>query len=165
MLHRSVPYRPLFLVAGLLFVVFGLYHALSIAFSLAGANVSGILIGILGLYGGEFPYGGSFIYIGLGVFWLGLGSMRAKLAYWSLQVAVWLVGLSLWYEQGGAIAVRLVPVLATPRSFWPQMMITLICSLLLFALYIPLTRLFTRLLQAENEPSHEKMKELLPSNK
>ena len=99
MLHRSVPYRPLFLAAGFLFVVFGLYHALSIAFSLAGAgtHVPGILIGILGLYGGEFPYGGSFIYLGLGVFGLGIGSIERSLPIWSLQVAVWLIGLGLWY--------------------------------------------------------------------
>ena len=167
MLHRSVPYRPLFLAAGFLFVVFGLYHAVSIAFSLAGAgtNASGILLGILGLYGGEFPYGGAFIYLGLGVFGLGIGSMRARLAYWSLQVAVWLIGLGLWYEQGGEINVKLVPILATPQSFWPQMVITLLCSLLLFALYIPLTRLFERLFAAGDERSHEKMKELLPFSK
>jgi hypothetical protein len=167
MLHKSVSYKALFRVAGLLFIAFGLYHALSVAFSLAGAgeNVSGILIAILGLYGGEFPYGGAFIYIGLGLFLLGLGSVRAKLAYWSLQVAVWLIGISLWYEQTGVTDVRLVPVFATPLSFWPQMVITLICSLLLFALYIPLTRLLARLLEAGNEHNHENMKELVTPNK
>ena len=167
MLHKSVPYNALFRVAGLMFIAFGLYHALSVAFSLAGAGeiVPGILIAILGLYGGEFPYGGAFIYSGLGLFLLGLGSMRAKIAYWSLQIAVWLVGISLWYEQNGATDVRLVPVFATPLSFWPQMVITLFCSLLLFALYIPLTRLLARLFQVRDEHSHEEIKELVTPNK
>lgn len=68
-----------------------------------------------------------------------------------MQVAVWLIGINLWYQQNGQTGVQLVPVLATPVTFWPQMVITLICSLLLFALYIPLTHLLKKLFDARDE--------------
>lgn len=164
MLHKSLSYKVLFRVAGVLFLALGLYRAVNIAFSPAesGNNLSRILLDILGPYGGEFPYGAAFVYVGLGILFLGLGSMRVRIAYWSLQIAVWLIGISFWYEQQSRTAVQLVPPLATPTTFWPQMAITLICSLLLFALYIPLTHLLRKLYAVWDK--NEKFKELITTD-
>ena len=158
MLNKSISYKALLRIVGILFIAFGLYCALSIIFSPleADSNLSRTLLDILWfrgpyVYGGNFSYGGMLIYVGLGLFFLGLSSMRVTIAYWSMQVAVWLIGINLWYQQNGQTDVQLVPVLATPVTFWPQMVITLICSLLLFALYIPLTRLLKKLFDARDE--------------
>lgn len=153
MFHKSLSYIALFRIAGMLFLVFGLYHAYTVASVLltGGENIPGTLIGVLGPFGGEFPYGAPLIYIAIGLLCLGLSSTRAKIAYWSLQLAVWLTGINLWYQQQGRIEVRLLPPLATPTTFWPCMVITLLCSLLLLALYIPVTRLLKRLYEAEKE--------------
>lgn len=153
MFHKSLSYIALFRIAGMLFLIFGLYHAYTVASVLltGGENIPGTLIGVLGPFGGEFPYGAPLIYIAIGLLCLGLSSTRAKIAYWSLQLAVWLTGINLWYQQQGRIEVRLLPPLATPTTFWPQMVITLLCSLLLLALYIPVTRLLKRLYEAEKE--------------
>lgn len=155
MFHKSLSYITLFRIAGILFLVFGLYHAYITASLLLGGgeNIPGTLIGILGLFGGEFPYGAPLIYIALGLFCLGLSSTKAKIAYWSLQLALWLTGINLWYQQQGEIDVRLLPPFATPPTFWPQIVITLLCSLLLLALYIPLTRLLKKLYGASEESS------------
>lgn len=149
MLHKSVSYNVLLRILGLLTIVYGLYNAWFPAsvFLGGGDNLSGTLIEILGPLGGVFPRGGVLIYIALGLFFLGISSMRVPLAYWSLQLAVWLIGINLWYSQNGETNVQLVPPFATPLTFWPQMAITLGCSLLLFALYIPLTRLLSWLFE------------------
>ncbi len=153
MLHKSLPYITLFRIAGILFLIFGLYHVYTVASLLLGSgeNIPGTIIAVLGPFGGEFPYGAPLIYIAIGLLCLGLSSARANIAYWSLQFAVWLTGLNLWYQQQSGIAVRLLPPLATPTTFWPQMALTLLCSLLLLALYIPITRLLKKLYEAEKE--------------
>lgn len=153
MLHKSLSYIALFRIAGILFVLFGLYHAYTVAAITLGAgeNIPGTLIGILGPFGGEFPYGAPLIYIALGLFCLGLSSTKARIAYWSLQLAAWLTGINLWYQQHGEAVVRLLPPFATPTTFWPQMTVTLLCSLLLLALYIPITRLLKKLYEAEDK--------------
>jgi hypothetical protein len=153
MLHKSLSYLILFRIAGILFIVLGLYHAYTVASMTLGAgeNIPGTLIDILGPFGGEFPYGAPLIYIAVGLFFLGLSSTRVKIAYWSLQLAVWLTGINLWYQQNGETDVQLLPPFATPLSFWPQMVITLLCSLLLLALYIPITRLLRRLYEVRDE--------------
>lgn len=153
MLHKSLPYITLFRVAGILFLLFGLYHAYTVASLLLGSgeNIPGTIIAVLGPFGGEFPYGAPLIYIAIGLLCLGLSSARATIAYWSLQLALWLTGLNLWYQQQREIAVRLLPPLATPTTFWPQMALTLLCSLLLLALFIPITRLLKRLYEGEKE--------------
>ncbi|HLI08305.1 MAG TPA: hypothetical protein VKV40_17205 [Ktedonobacteraceae bacterium] len=162
MLHKSVPFTVLFRVAGILFLVFGLYHAYTVASVTLGGgeDIPGTLIAILGPFGGDFPYGAPLIYIAFGLFCLGLSSTRAKLAYWGLQLACWLTGLNLWYQQHNEITVHLIPPFATPTTFWPQMVITLLCSLLLLALYIPIIRLLNKLYevideQATGETGHE----------
>ena len=153
MLHKSLPYITLFRIAGILFLIFGLYHVYTVASLLLGSgeNIPGTIIAVLGPFGGEFPYGAPLIYIAIGLLCLGLSSARAKIAYWSLQLAVWLTGLNLWYQQQSGIAVRLLPPFATPTTFWPRMALTLLCSLLLLALYIPITRLLKKLYEAEKE--------------
>jgi hypothetical protein len=162
MFHKSVPLIVLFRVAGILFLVFGLYHAYTVASVTLGTgeNIPGTLIAILGPFGGDFPYGAPLIYIAIGLLCLGLSTTRAKIAYWSLQLALWLTGLNLWYQQQSGIDVRLIPPFATPTTFWPQMVITLLCSLLLLVLYIPIIRLFNKLYetideQTKTETSHE----------
>jgi hypothetical protein len=151
MLHKSLPYIMLFRIAGILFLIFGFYHVYTVASLLLGSgeNVPGTIIAVLGPFGGEFPYGAPLIYIAIGLLCLGLSSARATIAYWSLQLAVWLTGLNLWYQQQSGIAVRLLPPLATPTTFWPRMVLTLLCSLLLLALYIPIMRLLKKLYEAE----------------
>ena len=155
MFHKSLSYIILFRIAGILFLLFGLYHAYTVASVTLGAgeNISGTVLAILGPFGGEFPYGAPLIYIALGLFGLGLSSGKAKIAYWSLQLALWLTGINLWYQQQGRIEVRLLPPLATPATFWPCMVITLLCSLLLLALSIPVIHLLKRLYEEGKKSS------------
>src|SRR3982074_2796630 len=98
MLNKSISYKALLRIIGILFIAFGLYCALSIIFSPleADSNLSRTLLDIL-WFRGPYVYGGMLIYIGLGLFFLGLSSMRVTIAYWSMQVAVWLIGINLWY--------------------------------------------------------------------
>ena len=69
MLHKSLSYKVLFRMAGILFLALGLFRAGNIAFSPAeaGNSLSAILLDMLGPYGGEFPYGAAFVYVGLGI--------------------------------------------------------------------------------------------------
>lgn len=153
MLNRSLSYKTLFRIIGFVLIACGFFFALrtAIQFIGAGDNVTGAIIDILGPFGGSFPSGGALIYVALGLFFLGFSSMRAKMTYWSLQLAVWLIGINLWYQQNGETDLQLVPLLVTPLSFWPQMTITLICSLVLLVLYIPFTRLLRKLFETRDE--------------
>ncbi|HEY5005154.1 MAG TPA: hypothetical protein VII61_18475, partial [Ktedonobacteraceae bacterium] len=140
-------------VIGLLLILYGLYAALRIAilFMQAGDNVSATLLEIVGPVGGSFSPGGLLTCLALGLFALGLSSMHVRIAYWSLQLAIWFIGINMWYQQNSVTDVQLVPILATPTTFWPQMIVTLIGSLVLLVLYIPLIRLFLWLFEARNE--------------
>jgi hypothetical protein len=153
MLNRSLSYKTLLRIGGFVLIVCGFFFAWRTAYEFIGAgdNVTGAVIDILGPFGGSFPSGGALIYVGLGLFFLGVSSMRVRLAYWSLQLAVWLIGINLWYQQNGETNLQLLPLLVTPLSFWPQMTITLICSLVLLVLYIPLVRLFRKLFETKDE--------------
>ena len=154
MLNKSLSYKILLRMIGLLLIVYGLYTALRIAilFMQSGDNVSTTLLEIIGPVGGSFSPGGVLTCIALGLFFLGLSSMHVRIAYWSLQVAIWLIGINMWYQQDSVTDVQLVPPLATPTTFWPQMVITLICSLVLLVLYIPFIHFFRWFFKASNEP-------------
>jgi hypothetical protein len=78
--------------------------------------------------------------------------MYTRIAYWSLQLAIWLIGINIWYQQSNETNVQLMPILATPLTFWPHMVVTLFCSLALLILYVPSIRLFRWLLEARNGP-------------
>ncbi len=152
MFNRSVSYKVLLRIIGILFLAFSLFWALNVALPFLGAgdNFSGTLHWILWTrspFGISFPIGGFLIYVGLGLLFIGLSSMRVRFVYWLLQLVVWLTGINVWFQQNNETDVRLMPPFATPYSFWPQMVITLICSLLLFLLYIPLTHFLTRLFE------------------
>jgi hypothetical protein len=77
--------------------------------------------------------------------------LRVRLVYWSLQFAVWLTGINIWFQQNNETDVRLIPPFATPYSFWPQMVITLLCSLLLLVLYVPLIHLLRRIFEVPDK--------------
>ncbi len=159
MFNRSISYKVLLRIVGILLITFSLFWTLSVAFPFLGAgdNFSGTLLWLLWTrspYGISFPIGGVLIYAGLGLLFIGLSSMRVKLVYWLLQLVVWLTGINIWFQQNNETDVRLIPPFATPYSFWPQMAITLICSLLLFVLYIPVTHLLTKLFEAPEKKMH-----------
>ncbi len=159
MLNKSISYKVLLRIVGIVLIAFSLFWALSVAFPMFGAgdNLSGTLLWILWTrspYGVSFPIGGVLTYVGLGLLFITLSSMRVKFAYWSLQLGVWLIGINVWFQQNNELDARLIPPLVTPFSFWPQMVVTLFCSLLLFALYVPLTRLLRRLFEATDAKTH-----------
>ena len=64
---------------------------------------------------------------------------RVKVAYWSMQVSLWIAGLSIWY---------LVNNTFDP---WPQnpmwLLITILCLIVLLALYKPITFLLTKMMR------------------
>jgi hypothetical protein len=64
---------------------------------------------------------------------------RIRVAYWGLQVSLWIVGTGIWY---------LVNNTFDP---WPQapmwLLITIVCSIVLLVLYKPITFLLTKMMR------------------
>lgn len=159
MFNKFISYKALLRIVGILLIAFSIFWSLSVAFPFLGAgdNLSGTLLWILWTrspFGISFPIGGCLIYAGLGLIFICMSFLRVKLVYWSLQFAVWLIGINVWFQQNNETDVQLIPPFATPYSFWPQMVITLLCSLLLLALYIPLTHLLSRIFEVPDKKIH-----------
>lgn len=136
MLDKSITYRLLLRIAGILFLLWALYSA----FRIVTAPVQEIFAG-----GGsdvrlqieisltdtlfDIVYSGVFFSVAAAIFFFGVSSRRLSIAYWSIQLAVWLVGISLWYRSNGTFD----PYPLNP--FW--IIVTAICSMVLLALYKP----------------------------
>jgi len=137
MLNRSITYRSLLRIVGALFLLWALYQALSIATSHVYENGNTfwryqIEVSITEtLY--TIAWYGVLLFVAVGVLLLAVSSRHVNLAYWGIQGAVWLGGISFWYHSNSEFN----PFPLNP--FW--IIVTVICSLVLLALYKPMLRL------------------------
>lgn len=153
MLHKFFLYKTFLRILGILFIFLGIYEVyLSLRVFIHPQILSVALYVILSSpFGMSSPYYlGALSFIGIGIFCLGLSSMRVTLAYWCLQVAAWFVGINVWYQFNGNFAhTSVIPpfaiLIAIPNDPWPQLIVTLSISLILFAFYIPITRIISKL--------------------
>jgi hypothetical protein len=166
MLRLSISYKILIRIAGLLLLLYGLFWVVRALF--VQTDVSGdqqyigpllfwdsgqilayIFYGLpllatpaLGGWFHGFVLPGPLLYVGIGLCLLALSTLRPRLTYWSLQVALWLVSMSFWsglamaFNQNG---------MNIPGSFTPFFWITLVCSLVLLVVYIPVLALLKKL--------------------
>lgn len=148
MLNRSITYRGLLRVAGVLLLLWALYAAFRIAIEPIGETFADgssdvrlqIQISFTDTLFSIVYFGGVLFFVAAGILFFGLSSRRSSIAYWSIQGAVWLTGISLWYRTNGIF--NPFPT----HSFW--IMVTLLCSLALLILYKPLVYLLRMLLMA-----------------
>lgn len=183
MLRKTITYKSLIRIIGILFMLLSVYCFCSVALNHTeaiengvtiysgpeiGESVSRTILDVLwlrgGYYGSLFSWGGTLTYMGIGILLVGLSTMKTKVAYWTLQAAIWLIGINLWYQYGGGgVSNSIISFLVTPLSLWPWMIIVLAISFVLMATYIPVVRLLNRffspLQQAETrtEAISEKM--------
>jgi hypothetical protein len=146
MLNRPITSKGLICITGIVFLFLALAHTYQIAtgpiYVSSGDQTTKYLL-IVWSPGVVFDSAittGTLLYLAVGGFLLGIGSTRAKWAYWGLQALVWLLGITLWYQASS----RMEPF---PVEFWPWMGLTLVCSLVLLVLYWPLMRLLRRVLE------------------
>jgi len=139
MLGRSI-YRLLLRITGILLLLWALYVAFQIATqqSYAGDSYVGPLIqsrfqDAIWLFFIE----GAFFLAAAAVLSLGFSFRHPHVAYWSIQVALWFAGISLWYKFNQSFD----PLPQDP--LW--LIVTVICSVLLLALYKPLLYLIRKL--------------------
>ncbi|MGB8344205.1 MAG: hypothetical protein WCD86_04935 [Ktedonobacteraceae bacterium] len=127
MLGRSITYRLLLRVAGILLLLWALYVAFQIATQ--QSYVGDAMLFILGA--------GVLLLAAAAILLLGFSFRHPPVVYWSIQVALWFAGISLWYKFNQAF----VP--------WPQnplwLIVTVICSVILLALYKPVIHLIRKL--------------------
>jgi hypothetical protein len=168
MLNRSVFYKSLLRIVGILFLLYGIYLIVRI---LTAQNTppgvlepSGPLIfadpGIVCLYVlyGGFRIGNalpslhlldSFLsplfYVGIGIFLLGLVSMKVKVTYWCLQLTLWFICLSFWFPVWFLLGYN--SVAPSVDGFTPFFLVTLVLSLSLFALYKPVIHLLRKIVE------------------
>lgn len=148
MLNRSITYKGLLRVAGVLLLLWALYSALRIATEPIGETFADgssdvrlqIQISFTETLFSIVYFGGGLFSVAAGILLLGLSSGRSSIAYWSIQGAIWLAGISVWYRSNGTF--NPFPV----DAFW--IIVTLLCSLALLALYKPLVYLLRKLLGA-----------------
>ncbi len=83
-------------------------------------------------------------YISIGVLLIGLSTMRAGIAYGSLQITLWITAIALWYHHaflaGAGVYNNLWPFYTTPISVLPWLGATLLCSFILTGLHGPIYR-------------------------
>lgn len=137
MLSRSITYRSLLRIVGALFLLWALYQAFRIATIQVYENsdtfwhyqievsVTDTLFNIV-FYGVLF-------FVAAGLLLLAVSSQQVHIAYWGIQAAIWLGGISFWYHSNSEFN----PFPLNP--FW--IIVTVICSLGLLALYKPMLRL------------------------
>jgi hypothetical protein len=99
---------------------------------------------------------GPLLWVGLGIVSVSLAARRVLVAYAGLQIALWLISVSLW------ISVLWLPYALDwtsrgPYSAWPwppfepMVLVTLALSLMLLALYLPVTRGLRRVMGPRDE--------------
>ena len=172
MLQRTVTYLSLIRILGACLLLYGLYViALALtcqievngAHQYAGATIFEHPLGVANflLFGGFFPGNpivpvptqsltplglltpGPLMWIGLAIVCVSLASRRARVAYGGLQVALWMISVSLWNP-----ILWLFDASHTHyglNSAGPFFLVTLALSLILVALYKPVTYGLTRL--------------------
>lgn len=167
MLGRTITYRLLLRAAGILLLLWALYLVFQIAteptyaYYPGGSTFSGPLI--------QYSFNDTIFNIlweevllpaAISVLLLGFSFRYPLVAYWSSQLALWLAGISLWYRFNNIF------------NPWPQnplwLVVTVICSALLFALYKPVMRLIRKLvppqrkgpnIRPKNEPASSSLYE------
>lgn len=146
MLNRSLTWRSLLRIAGLLLLLWALYSAIRIATEPIGETFADgrtdvrlqIQISFTDTLFSIVSFGGVLFFVAAGLLLLGLSSRRVSIAYVSIQGALWLAGISVWYQSNGTF--NPFPT----DSFW--IIVTLIGSLALLALYKPLVYLLSKLM-------------------
>src|SRR5579885_896152 len=83
---------------------------------------------------------GILYFIAAGLLLFSVWLKRVRWVYWSLQVATLCVGLTLWYQ--GSYHLDPFPV-----DSWATLGVTALCSLVLLALYRPMTQLLGRFIK------------------
>jgi len=140
MLGRAITYRLLLRVAGILLLLWALYIAFQIATQ--RSYVGDTYVGQQIQYSFQLTMffildAGVLFLVAATVLLLGFSLRRPRVVYWSIQLAVWLAGISLWYKFNYTF------------NPWPQnplwLIVTVICSALLFALYKPILYLIRKL--------------------
>lgn len=150
MLDRSITYRLLLRIAGILFLLWALYSAFRIAaapvqeiFADGGSDVRlQIEISLTDTLF-DIVYWGVLFFVAAGILLLGGSSRRLRIAYGSIQLAVWLVGISLWYRSNNTFD----PYPLNP--FW--IIVTAICSMVLLALYKPTLHLLRKVVMSPGD--------------
>lgn len=167
MLNKSITYRLLLRVAGILLLLWTLYMVFQIAtepvheiFS-GGVSDTRLLIQIsVGVTIFNILYAGVLFLAAAGVLLLGFSFRHPRVAYWCIQVALWFAGISLWYK----FSQFFDPLPQDP--LW--LIITVICSFLLLALYKPVMGLISKLvlpkrkrptIRPKNEPTSSSLYE------
>jgi len=140
MLGRSITYQVLLRVAGILLLLWALYVTFQIATQ--QAYVGDSYVGLQIQYNFEetmlFILGaGVLLLAAAAVLFLGFSLRRLRVAYWSIQVALWFAGISLWYKFNQSFD----PLPQDP--LW--LIVTVICSVILLALYKPVIHLIRKL--------------------
>lgn len=146
MLGRSIAYRLLLRVAGILLLLWALYVAFQIATqqSYVGDSYVGLLI--------QYRFGDAMLFIleagvlllaAAAILLLGFSFRHPPVVYWGIQLAVWLAGISLWYSFNYIFD----PLPQDP--LW--LVVTVVCSLVLFALYKPVLSLIRKLVLPARE--------------
>jgi hypothetical protein len=157
MLNKVIRFSTLLRIVGVLCLLWAVFLAARIAFIPTNdigdpsAQASYLIVTIPVFALGLIIERGILWYAAAGVLLLGFGSQRARLAYWSIQVALWLVGITLWYQLNHAFA--------PPPQSPLVIIITLLCSLALLALYKPIISLLTKIIrpfkrEVKEEPAH-----------
>jgi hypothetical protein len=170
MFNRSVSYKSLLRIAGILFLFYGGYliaRALTAQTVVSGSmEYSGPVIFVFpgevwmyifhggGLDGNailpSLHLSGSFLlpffqpgplfYVGIGIFLLGFVSMRVKVAYWCSQVTLWFICLSFWHP----VWFLLGNDSFASDVFASFLLVTLVLSLAFLAIYKPVTYLLRK---------------------
>ena len=143
MLGKSITFKTLLRVAGVLCLLWVLYRAFSIA---TMPTMDGSSQQTYYLIQTDWPialflmmYGGLHWFLAAAVLLLSFSFELAIVAYLGIQVSLWIVGLSIWYY--------------TNNFFdpWPQnpiwLLITIACSVVLLALYKPLMFLLNKIMR------------------
>jgi hypothetical protein len=146
MLSKLITYRLLLRVAGILLLLWALYIALQIATlqTYVGDSYVGLQI--------QYSFRLTILFIlqtgvpllaAVAVLLLGFSFRHPTIAYWSVQLAIWLAGISLWYRFNYIFN----PLPQNP--LW--LIVTVLCSMLMFVLYKPVMGLIRKLVPPKSK--------------
>lgn len=142
MLGRNVTFKTLLRLAGVLCLLWSIYHIFQIAtFPVSEVNSNSYLIQSdrnFALF--LMARKGLHWFLAAGVLLMCFSFERARVAYWGLQVSLWIVGFGIWYLVNNSF------------DSWTQnpmgLLLTILCSIVLLALYKPITFLFTKMMRS-----------------
>ena len=146
MLSKNITFKTLLRVVGVLCLLWALYNIFRIALMPTtetypdSSQQTFYLIQsdwLIALF--LMAHEGLHWFLAAAVLLLSFSFERVRVAYWSMQVSLWLVGLSIWYFVSNAF------------DQWPQnpmwLLITILCSIVLLALYKPITFLLKKIMR------------------